>query len=384
MRSSLLSVGLVVVSGALLRFWNLRSGPVAPLESQAVDAVAGLLQTGLYHPQALIRPTLPLYLQAVVGVVHFLSGAIVGAWQSIGAYGPTQILMSGRAASALMGTAAVFLVYQIGMRWGSRHALLGAGLLAVSPTHVEASRRMGGESPLTFFAALTLLLSLNAIERGRPRAFVTAGAAAGLAAASHYAGALLIMLPLVAVWMTVREDSTRSARAFGVLAAALAAFVITTPLSIWELPTFLNGFAIAASPAGTPARVNLPQQLLWAMQWPGMVLAVAGACFGVVRAVTGPGHTRWTLLASFPLVYFGLVAWHGATSGSVLAPILPSVSVLAAIAVISGVSLLRRFAIPRAARTVLIAALTVAVLLPPTVCSVQLVREAGRQARLTR
>jgi 4-amino-4-deoxy-L-arabinose transferase-like glycosyltransferase len=381
MRSSLLSVGLVVLAGALLRCWNLSEGSVSPIESQIIDTVVGLVRTGTYHPQALTRPTLPLYLQAFVAIVHFLWGAVTGVWRSVSEFGPLQVLTWGRGTSAFLGTAVVFLVFQIGMRWGARHALLGAGLMAVSPTHVAASRAIGHESPLTFFAALTLLLSLVAIERGRPRAFAAAGAAAGFAAASHYAGALLIMLPLLAVWMTMGGDTSRPARALGVLVAALAAFLITNPLSIWDLPAFLNGFAVAASPAGLGlARVDLLQQLLWAMQWPGMILAFAGVTLAVVRAITGPGHTRWTLLASFPLVYFAVVAWHGSTSDAVLLPLLPSVSVLAAIAVVSGVSLLRRFDIPRAARAALIAALTVVAVLPPAVFAIELVRQAGHEA----
>ena len=66
--------------------------------------------------------------------------------------------------------------------------------------------------------------------------------------------------------------------------------------------------------------VDLLGQLLSALQWPGVILAFAGLCLAVVRAVTGPGHTRWTILAGFPLVYFTLVAWHGATSSDIVLP----------------------------------------------------------------
>jgi len=160
--------------------------------------------------------------------------------------------------------------------------------------------------------------------------------------------------------------------------AALAAFVIATPLSVRDLPAFLNGFAAAAAPPAQAADVNLLDQLLWALQWPGVILAFAGLSLALVRAITGPGHTRWTLLAIFPLVYFALVAWHGALSDAIVLPMLPACTVLAAIAVVSGVSQLRRFEIPRAVRTALIAALTVAVLLPPAVFSIELVRQAGK------
>jgi hypothetical protein len=146
-----------------------------------------------------------------------------------------------------------------------------------------------------------------------------------------------------------------------------------------DLPAFLNGFAAAAAPvARGMASANLIEQLLWTMQWPGVILAFSGLSLASVRAVTGPGHTRWTLLASYPLLYFALVAWHGAASDAIVLPMLPATTILAAIAVISGVSQLRRFEIPRAARTALIAALTVAAVLPPAVLSIELVRQASK------
>ena len=93
-----------------------------------------------------------------------------------------------------------------------------------------------------------------------------------------------------------------------------------------------------------------------------------------MRTATGPGHTRWTLLVAFPLVVFGLAAWHGSAADAVVALLLPPAALLAAIAVISGVSQLRRFAIPRAARTALIATFTVAAVLPPAIVSIDLAR----------
>jgi hypothetical protein len=65
--------------------------------------------------------------------------------------------------------------------------------------------------------------------------------------------------------------------------------------------------------------------------------------------------------------------------GSVFAPsplpMVPMLCVLVAAAVVSGVSLLRRYEIPRAPRTALIAALTIAALLPPALMSARWDRE---------
>ena len=380
MRSSLVSVALVVVSAALLRYWNAGPVPVAPFETEIVGPVLQLMHTGSYRPQAVTQPTLPIYLQTIVAVVHFLLGAIRGVWGTVDDFGSREVVTWGRGCSALLGTAVVVIVYHIGMRWGARHALLAAGLMAVTPMHVAASRAIGQGAPATFFAGLTLLLSLRAIEHGERRRFIVAGAAAGLAAGSHYAGALVVVVPLIAAWMTGGLDSSRVARAGAVSAAALGAFVVVTPLSVRDLPAFLNGLAMAATSKSVgPGGGELLKQLLWALQWPGLILGFAGLTLGVIRAITGPSHTRWTLLVSFPIVYFALVAWHGTASEEILLPLLPAMTVIAAVAVVSGVSLLRRFDIPRAARTALIAGLTLAAVLPPAVLSIGLVRQAGRE-----
>src|SRR5437763_5667018 len=92
LRSSLRSIGIVVAVGALLRGWNLGRGGLVPVETEIVAAVVQLLHTGAYQPVSLVRPTLPVYLQAAVAIVHFLGGAVTGAWQSIGAYGADQMI----------------------------------------------------------------------------------------------------------------------------------------------------------------------------------------------------------------------------------------------------------------------------------------------------
>jgi hypothetical protein len=81
---------------------------------------------------------------------------------------------------------------------------------------------------------------------------------------------------------------------------------------------------------------------------------------------------------TFPLAYFWMLSTQGIAFARYLLPIVPSLCVLAAVAVVSGVSLLRRYEIPRAARTALIAALTIVALLPPMIISVRGDRDMAR------
>jgi hypothetical protein len=276
----------------------------------------------------------------------------------------------------------VLLLYQIGARWGSRHALLGAGLLAVAPLHVQASHYVLRDAPVTLLVTLAVLLSLAAHERATSRAFVAPGVAAGLAVSCSFAAAPVLLVPLIAVWMTLHANPSRVRCLIAMLTGGTVAFAASTPYALLDLPGFLNGLGAAAAAPGAAdvARgwLAVPGRLLATLGWPAFLLLIAGFVLGLVRAVRGPGRVRWTLVVSFCAVQAAAAARSGETAA--LLPLLPFACLLAAVAVVSGVSLLRRFDIPRAPRRALIAALTVAALLPPLVRSIAFDHRLGRDA----
>jgi hypothetical protein len=179
--------------------------------------------------------------------------------------------------------------------------------------------------------------------------------------------------------------ATRPSRLVGVgatIAGAAIAFLVAAPYTLLDLPGFLNGYAnLMASYTNRvlpeAAAITYFKHLRNALWWPGMLAAIGGAIFAIVRAVKGPGRVRWTLAVTFPAVFYWFISQQTLVFGRYLLPLVPFVCVLAATAIVSGVSLLRRFAIPRLARTALITALTIAVLLPPTLVCVSLNRSLG-------
>jgi hypothetical protein len=84
------------------------------------------------------------------------------------------------------------------------------------------------------------------------------------------------------------------------------------------------------------------------------------------------------LAVVFPLLYYVMLTTQKIVFARYLLPLTPAVCLLTAIGVVSGVSLLRRYEIPRAPRTALIAGLTIAALLPPALMSISADREMGR------
>jgi 4-amino-4-deoxy-L-arabinose transferase-like glycosyltransferase len=389
MRPSATGLAWVLGVAAVLRFWSLGYGipfAVGVDEPEIMVRVVTMLKTGSFNPHFFDYPGLVFYMQVPVAIARFLLGAIAGRFQSLDQADPADFYLWARALTAMFGVATVFLTYQIGMRWGARHALLGAGLLAVLPMHVRESHFVLADVPATFFATLTFLLSLVAHEKGTAKAFLWAGVAAGLTIATKYNAGLVLLLPLISAWMTLPAQPSRLICVLAAMGGAIGAFLIGAPYTILDLPAFLNGFAhlTAAyrprSPAAESGASIYFKHLLNTMGWPATLLLITGLVLGVVRAVKGPGRVRWTLLVVFPVIYFYTIAGRGLIFGRYLLPLLPFVCMLAAIAVISGVSLLRRFDIPRTPRRVLITALTVAALLPPAWNAVSFDRTISQQS----
>jgi hypothetical protein len=385
-RPSAFTLAIILAVAALLRFAALGAGIPHSLgagEPDIMSRAVQMMRTGDFNPHAFNVPGLYIHVQLGVAVVRFLVGATTGEWTALDQVDTPDFYLWGRAVTALLGTLTVLLVYRVGMRWGARHAALAAGLMAVMPLHVRASHYVLTDVPVTFFVTLTLLLTLNAHERERATSFAWAGGAAGLAAATHYPGALVIVVPLIAVWMTLGTRPSRLMASLAVIGGAAVVFLIAAPYTILDLPAFLNGYAQAGDydlsqrPDG-PAWVSYYRHLSRNMGWPAFLLLLGGLGLGAVRAVRGPGRVRWTVTIAFPLLYFFFLSGHSQVLGRSLLPLLPFVCVLAAAGTVSGVSLLRRFDIPRAPRTAVIAALTAAALMPPAWQSLNFIRTITR------
>ena len=389
MRPSRASLALVLAAAAALRFWALGHGlPYSPGidEPEIAERALNMMRSGSLNPQGFYDyPTLYMYVQLAAYIVRFLAGSLNGEWTSLNAADPTAFFLWGRGVTALFGVATVLLVFNAGMRWGARHALLAAGLLAVMPIHVQSSHYVLADTPTTFFVTLALVLTLAAHERGTAVAFGWAGAAAGLAAATKYNGAVALLMPLLACIMTPRGRDSRVRCAAATLAACAAAFLAGAPYTVLDLPGFLNGFAgLAAHYQLGPAPPEEPwitylKHLRIHFGYAAALLAVAGLVLAIVRIIKGPGRVRWAVLLVMPVALFYLISGQHLVFARYLLPMVPMLCLLAATAVVSGVSLLRRYEIPRAPRAALIAALTAAALAHPLYASIKFDRMIGRR-----
>ncbi|MET0686556.1 MAG: glycosyltransferase family 39 protein [Solirubrobacteraceae bacterium] len=142
---------------------------------------------------------------------------------------------------ALMGVAAVGLTYDlVRRRFGAAGGLAAGLILALTPITVAISRHNNPDALLVLCSVAALWALVRALEDGRIRWLVLAGACVGLGFEAKMAAALLVVPGIAAAWLWVRPRGWPTA--FGGLAAGGGALLATA--GAWPL-------LVALTPGGS-------------------------------------------------------------------------------------------------------------------------------------
>ncbi|HTM27254.1 MAG TPA: glycosyltransferase family 39 protein [Vicinamibacterales bacterium] len=377
--AGLLAISAIVAVGAAVRLWDLKAGVPHAVdigEPQVVDRAIRILRTGDWNPHIFDDPTLVIYLQALVAIARFLWGAVKGEWISLDGFSVEAIYTTGRFVAAFIGAAAVWITYRLGTELASRRvALIAAAQMAVQPGHVRESHFILTDVPMTTLATLAVWLSVRAARVRTVRAYAWAGAACGLAAAAKYNGGV-VLSALAAAWLlNDRSSPDRAKKALAACGAALLAYSIGSPYTWLDMPAFLDGFAaqftrLAGSPpAGDPAGLLYVKHLSQAGGVAWLPLAAAGMALLLWR----PGaRVRWAPPIVFAVTYFYMLSTHAHVFARYALPLIPMLSLFAAVAVVELVNQARRVpALARpSAQRILLAVIVLALLYPPAASTI--------------
>jgi YYY domain-containing protein len=130
--------------------------------------------------------TLPLFLTKT-------TGALLG----MDTY--DDLVIVGRALSALFSAATVFLIFLLGSRLHNPLAgLIGAALMATAPLAIQHAHFFVVDPFLTFFTTATLYYAVAIAQEGKPRHYALAGLMLGLGAACKVTGVVIVPVIVVA------------------------------------------------------------------------------------------------------------------------------------------------------------------------------------------
>jgi hypothetical protein len=340
----------VLIAAVSLRLWGVGQGLpyVYNLDESDhfVPHAVAMFRHGL-DPHYFANPPALTYL------LHFLFALWFGGANGVAhayAHHPEDVYVLARVTTAMLGAAAVWLLYLLGARlFGRGVALLAAAIEAVAFLPVFYAHLALNDVPALAPLTLSLLGAAGVLRRGRALDYLLAGVGLGLACATKYTAgiALLPLLAAIASRYLGRErdqapDDGRSAPASPVIAgvaiagvAALAAFVLANPYSLLDYQGFHRGLVHqstlsgeAQGKLGAPKGGGLPYYL-WSLTW-GLGWVPALAALGGALTVWRRERALGWLLVPAALIFLLFMGAQGRYFGRWLLPIFPIVCLLAA------------------------------------------------------
>jgi hypothetical protein len=340
----------VLLLALALRVWGITWGlPSAthyfsyhPDESVMLETSSVTMNVFAGHllPHYYNYPSLQLYLVCFANTLGALFGEVEIVPKAFAVWYPewAKMYLVGRSLTVGMSVGTVWVTYAVGARlWGRRAGLAAALLLAVMPLHAQQSHFLTVDVPATFWVMLSLLWSVRlATDDPKPlRAALWAGVFAGLAAATKYNMALVILPLLLAC--AVRPTLTASPFPLGRgnacagvgLLASLLAFFAACPGAILESSTFLKDIRFEAihvqnrddptfRDTGSGFVYHITHNLDAGMGLPLLVLALVSLGYALYRRQRGDA-----LLAAFALPYYILISLAAVRYARYTIPLLP-------------------------------------------------------------
>lgn len=373
-------LGALVVLGALLRLWGVNWPPLHP-DEWTVRIVRHLYEGNLYFAHRLLWHE---FMFGVLGILYwpvnlvitFVAGLAGPAQQSTG---NVNMLLYGRVMIGLLGAYNVWAVYRLYRRVhdSTAGALLAAALLAVCPLLVAQSHYLTVDSTLALMVTLSLWSGLYMMQDGRVRSYLLAGLVFGLTVTTKVNAVIIIAsLGLAHVLGTMQRRPgwlkwlLAQPALFGV--GGLVGLVIGYPGFVLDSRNFFTNFFMHAGKWVRPRygaadgfmETPLGDRITWslgtftdAIGWEVVILFALGLAIAIYKR----NKAAW-VVASFPLVYyFTYVLVANRMAERDLPPVVPSLIVLAALAVIWVI----RRGVPAKAVAVVAALATLALMFTP-------------------
>jgi len=361
-------LAVVLVGGLGLRLWGIAQGlPYSYNVDEADHFVPRAVKMfgGTLDPHYFANPPAFTYL------LHFLFAAWYGGKTGVEhafAAHPGDVYTLARVAAALLGTAALWLLYAAGARlFGRGVGLLAAAIEAVAFLPVFYAHLALNDVPTLAPLTLSLLGTAGVLRQGRLRDYLLAGIGLGVACASKYTAGIVVVPFAAAVAMRYLDRvpdpvgrATRATRASGAPgvsgvpgtgrspiglhavtglaiagAGALVAFLLANPYAVLDFQSFHSGLVHQSTLSSeAQGKLGAPKQggilyYLWSLTW-GLGWAPALAALGGALMVWRKEQRLGWLLVPAPLLFLAFMGLQGRYFGRWLLPIFPIVCLLAA------------------------------------------------------
>ena len=322
--------------------------PDEPTNLRIVDE---MVDSGDPNPHFFNYPSLFFYLHAAVNLDGPLLGwagdedAPTSLVRSVAMSETPASVMVHRALSVVLGLLALVAAYESALLLTARRwlSLVAPALLATSLTLTMNARVVAPDVLSVALVTATLWAALRLLRAPGWSAHVVAGVTAGLATSSKY-NAVLVLATVGAASLLAKDGpdvpgdqrgatiTLRWSKLAAAGAAAVAAFVLTSPYSLLDRTRFIDDLRFEQTHYSTGHAGMDGNALGWYLhhlvtsEW----LLTAAAVAGLVVAVTRRKWRELGVLLAFPAVYGVVISSQAVRNDRTALLLLPSCAVLAA------------------------------------------------------
>ena len=275
-----------------------------------------------------VYPALTYYIQWMAQAVVFCGGYVTGHYASVAAFlasfekDPSLLVVVGRSISIIFDAGTIVVAYLTLHKFASkRAAVLAAALLSVNSLHISQAHLINVDTPLTFFSVLLLYLLLSLHREPTFRRYIACGIVVGLAAATKYHAAALVLALILTHLLRARSTADvgrllAERSLYAALALSGAVFLALNPLIFSHVGNFLEKFSAtqAHMEAGhlgiDPGRSTLAYYLLDSLpESLGWILTVTSLASVLAFLVS---KERWKyVVLSVPAIYLVILgSWQ--------------------------------------------------------------------------
>jgi 4-amino-4-deoxy-L-arabinose transferase-like glycosyltransferase len=392
--SNKIVLSAIVIAALFLRFWHINWGLPDVYEETFPFSIAWKMwnwgKTGLdLNPHFFNYPSLTIYLNFVVQGIHYGVGHLFGSYPDLQSFqqsyhaNPTVHILLARVLSVGFDMGTVFMLWKFGTSiGGSRLGLLAGGLGAINPMLVQQAHLVSVDTPLAFFSIAALYFIYLISQERRPVYYYMSGLCIGLAAASKYTGAMiLIILFLVHVFDGSKEWRILAKHCFDsiVLRASLIAggiFLVCNPYIVLSTNEFLRDFLyeeyhMSTGHLGVDPTVSTGVFYLLHV-FPNAFGLLLYACFiGTIIWFVTTRKRENILLVLFPIIYMAIISTWEMRADRYVLPVVPILILLGAMGALKLVELALQAEVERQYKYVFVALALLLAVAEPSIADIR-------------
>ena len=328
---------LILALGFLLRIWGISFGLPELYHADEPNVVNRALAygTGDLNPHYFKIPSLVSYGVFLTYGFYFLAARALGWVKGMGDFqnlffsDPTSFYLLARIFfGAILGTATLFVLYQLVKKWFSRdHALLASFLLACNFLHVRDCHYLYLDIPLLLTLVLCFFPIFKVLKEGERRDYFAFGILAGIAVAVKYNGVFIFAPWLVAHFLKkgMKPSSLLDPTLFLTGLVSIGVWGLLNPFSVIDFKSFAaDVFNISEFEGFVGFTHHLTYSLHGGLGLPLLTLSL----LGIVRGTRSHEKER-KVTASFVLVYYLVLCLKSQPYDRYVLPLIPFLIILA-------------------------------------------------------